>query len=73
MKKTYFVSIACLVPVNHQIEVDAKNKDEALAKALNAFDEDGLCGESEEDYQGVRLDVGENPTPDSNGVWIEEK
>lgn len=62
-----------MVPINHEVHVKADNEKEALELALKAWDENGLNGESEPDWQEARLDIGDNPTPETSGVWIEEK
>jgi len=55
--KTYRVSLACKVPLNFEVEVEAKNETEARNKAIEEFDnwdEDNL---TEPDYQELQLDM----------------
>lgn len=71
-QKKYFVSIACKRPVNFEATVKAKSQQEALDKVLEMFD-DGMDNFNEEYCGDTELDIKDNATPKTNGVWIEEK
>lgn len=69
----YFVSLACKVPLNFEVEVEAKNEKEAQAKAEDLFDdadnwEDNL---REPDFSELQLDIG-MPDNSNAGVYIEK-
>ena len=70
----YRVSLAGLVPFNYEMEIEAKDEKEALEKGLIMVDVGNAdMPDDQIQWDEARLDIGENPSPETDGVWIEAK
>jgi len=71
--KTYRVSIACKVPINYEVEVNANNENEAVKLAYDKY-----CDPSDNDWDfsdpiisEESLDIDDDFELDSNTIWID--
>jgi len=77
MAKDYRVSIAVSVPMNFEFNTEAESKEEAFAKAMEAFESGDMTYVDEESAQWdeVEMTAGADDAEvnvDSSGVYIAE-